>query len=150
MQAVSPQTFDQSMLGLWPLTDTKIVANQGKMRVEHNRVYVQLHFRNFQAATKHCAIHQNYKFLTYKFTIMGSSRDFTVEEKCAMRRLRGEGKKLREIAEIFDCSESGVRMVLKRLRENDSAQSKKRTGRPRLSSALADRQLLRLLKKIEI
>lgn len=70
---------------------------------------------------------------------MGKGKQLTVETRSAIIVLNNEGYSERDFAKIIEISPKGVRYRLVTLRETGSLLDRKRSGRPKVTSAAKDR-----------
>ena len=80
----------------------------------------------------------------FKFAIMAARRRLSHDDRIKIVVLREEGYSLAEIASRIKTSRSCVSKTLSRLRETGSVDDRRRSGRPKISSQIQDRALVRI------
>lgn len=78
---------------------------------------------------------------------MAKTKQIPIEKRAQIEVLRNLGKTHREIARIVGVSKTGVVTTLKRFAETESFVDKKRSGRPKKTTASDERLLLRLSQR---
>lgn len=75
------------------------------------------------------------------------TRELTMEEKLDILKLRKEGKSIRAVSQALGIANTTVWNVLKKQETTGVLTTRHRTGRPRKTSAVDDKQIVKAVKK---
>ena len=75
---------------------------------------------------------------------MAKTRELSLEQRAQIKILDQQKLSTRKISTIMNIPHTTIAYTLRRIKENQSLRPRKRSGRPRVTSATADRQLHQL------
>lgn len=103
-----------------------------------------LHFTMYLTINDDEILHSVYYFLLFAVSIMGKNKDISTEKVAQIVILRQEGLTQQAISARLGINQSIVSRQLSRHATTGTYSAKKRTGRPRLTSAQTDRMIHRM------